>query len=156
MASRGIAAGAALALASALLAAGCGDGPEQVSAEELVAKGDEICRTGQQRFGEIQGNPPANAAEAVDQTELLIQESEDELTALRELEPPDELRAAYDRYLEARGRVLEFLRRGREAAEAQDSQAYLEAQAGVVKRAAQRQQLARAVGFQVCSKSPTS
>jgi hypothetical protein len=155
MASRGIAAGAALALAPALLVAGCGEGPEQVSAEELVAQGDEICRTGQQRFGEIQGDLPANAAEAVDQTERLIQESESELTALRELEPPDELRAAYDRYLEARGRVLEYLRRGRDAAEAQDSQGYLEAQAGVAKRAAQRQQLARAVGFQVCSKTPT-
>jgi hypothetical protein len=156
MPSRGIAAGAALALAVALLAAGCGEGPEEVSAQELVAKGDEICRLGQARFTEIQGNPPANAAEAVDQTELLIQESEDELIALRELEPPDELRAAYDRYLEARGRVLEFLRRGRDAAETQDSQAYLEAQAGVAKRAAQRQQLAQAVGFQVCSKIPAS
>jgi len=154
MASRGIA-GAALVLGVALLTAGCGEGPEQVSAQQLVSKGDEICQVGQQRFSDIQGNPPANASEAVDQTELLIQESEDELTALRELEPPDELRDSYDRYLEARGRVLEFLRRGRDAAETQDSQAYLEAQAGVAKRAAQRQQLARVVGFQVCSKVAT-
>jgi hypothetical protein len=156
MASRGIAAGAALALGAVLLTAGCGEGPEEVSARELVAKGDEICRLGQQRFSEIQGDPPANSSEAADQTELLIEESEDELTALRELEPPEELRQAYDRYLEARGRVLEFLRRGRDAAEAQDSKAYLEAQAGVVKRAAQRRQLAQAVGFQVCSTVPTS
>ena len=155
MASPGIAAGAALALGAVLLTAGCGEGPERVSGQELVAKGDEICRVGQQRFTDIQGNPPANASEAVDQTDLLIQESENELTALRELEPPDELRQAYDRYLEARGRVLEFLRRGRDAAETQDSQAYLEAQAGVAKRAAQRQQLAKAVGFQVCSKVAT-
>ena len=152
---RGIAAGF-VALAGALLAIGCGDGPEQVSAEELIAKGDEICRLGQERFAEIQGDPPANSSDAVDQTERLIEEFEDELIALRELEPPEELRAPYDRYLEARGRVLEFLRRGRDAADAQDSQGYIEAQAGVVKRAAERQRLAQAVGFQTCSKTPSS
>jgi hypothetical protein len=121
----------ALALAAAV-ASGCGGGPEDVTAEELVSKGDEICRLGQERFTEIQDDPPANASEAVEQTDLLIQESEDELNALRDLEPPDELREPYDRYLEARGRFLEFLRRGRDAAD----------------------ELAQAVGFQVCSKPP--
>ena len=155
MSSGRIRAVAAALLAGALLAIGCGDGPEQVSAEDLVAQGDEICRGGQEQFTEIQADPPANSAEAVEQTERLIQESEDELNDLRDLEPPEELRDAYDRYLEARGRALEYLRRGRDAAEAQDSKGYLEAQAGVVKRAQERQQLAQAVGFQVCSKAPT-
>jgi hypothetical protein len=138
----------------AAAAIGCGGGPEEVDPEELVDKGDEICRMGQERFEEIQSDPPANSNEAVDQTDLLIQESEDELNALRDLEPPDELRDPYDRYLEARGRALEYLRRGRDAAEGQDSEAYLEAQQGVAKRARERRQLAEAVGFQVCSKLP--
>jgi hypothetical protein len=148
---------AAVGFATASLAAaitGCGGGPDQVSAEELVQQGDEICQEGQERFEEIQSDPPANSNEAVDQTDLLIQESEDELNALRDLEPPDELRDPFDRYLEARGRALEYLRRGRDAAEGQDSEAYLEAQQGVAKRARERRQLAEAVGFQVCSKLP--
>jgi hypothetical protein len=153
---RGFESAAALALVAAVTVAGCGGGPQDVNAEELVAEGDEICRLGQERFDEIQEDPPANASEAVEQTELLIQESEDELNALRDLEPPDELRESYDRYLEARGRALEFLRRGRDAAEKQDSQAYLEAQTGVAKRAKERQTLAQAVGFQVCSKTPAA
>jgi hypothetical protein len=142
------------AASMAVAAIGCGGGPEEVSTEELVEKGDEICRQGQERFEEIQSDAPANSNEAVDQTDLLIQESEDELNALRDLEPPDELRDPYDRYLEARGRALEYLRRGRDAADAQDSEAYLEAQNGVAKRARERRDLAEAVGFQVCSRLP--
>jgi hypothetical protein len=145
-----------VALAGTLIASGCGDGPQRVSAEDLVAKGDEICRLGQERFTQIQADPPANSSDAVEQTEQLIQEAEDELNALRDLEPPEELRPAYDAYLGARGRALEYLRRGRDAAEAQDSKGYLEAQAGVVKRAAERRRLAQAVGFQVCSKLPAA
>jgi hypothetical protein len=138
----------------AVLVGACGDGSEEVDAEELVTKGDEICRLGQERFDEIQSDPPANASEAVDQTDLLIEESEDELNALRDLEPPDDLRDPYDSYLEARGRAIEYLRRGRDAADAQDSQAYIAAQTGVAKRARERQDLAEAVGFEVCSKLP--
>jgi hypothetical protein len=147
--------GSGIALAAAALAvAGCGDGPHDVTAEELVSEGDQICRLGQERFTEIQEDAPANSSEAAEQTDLLIEESEDELNALRDLEPPDELLEPYNRYLEARGRALEFLRRGRDAAEKQDSQAYIEAQDEVAKGAKERQTLAQAVGFQVCSKAP--
>jgi hypothetical protein len=142
--------GAALAWAALT---GCG-GPEEVSAEQLVSKGDEICRQGQERFAEIQPHLPGNASEAVDQTKALEQEAEDELNELRDLQPPDDLRETYDRYLEARGRALEFFRRGVDAAEAQDGEAYIAAQSGLAKGAAERRQLAAAVGFTVCSKAP--
>lgn len=141
---------------AALAAAGCGGGPQQVSAADLVSKGDEICRQGQERFNEIQAKPPANASDAVEQTKDLVEESEDELNELRDLEPPEEMREAYDRYLEARGRALEYFRRGEDAAEQQDAQAYAAAQVGVAKRAAERQTLAQAVGFTVCSKAPAA
>jgi hypothetical protein len=142
-----------LALAAALVTVGCGGGPHDVTAEELVSEGDEICRLGKQRFEEIQEQPLTNSAEGVEQTEQLIEESEDELNALRDLEPPDELREPYDRYLEARGRALEFFRRGRDAAEEQDSEAYIQAQNAVAESAAERRDLARAIGFEECSPS---
>jgi hypothetical protein len=138
----------ALGLAAA---AGCGGGPEDVSAEELVARGDEICRKGTERFTELQPEPPANAAEAVELTGRLIEVSEDVLNELRDLRPPEELEADYTSYLEARGRALEFFRRGEDAAEAQDARGYAAAQQGVAKSASERRQLAEALGFEVCS-----
>jgi len=141
-----------LALALALAAAaGCGGGPEDVSAEELVTRGDEICRDGTERFAELQPEPPANAVEAAELTRRLIEVSEDVLNELRDLRPPDELEGGYTRYLEARGRALEFFRRGEDAARAQDAKAYAAAQQGVAKSAAERRRLAEAVGFEVCS-----
>jgi hypothetical protein len=142
---------AAGSLALAVAAGGCGGGPDEVSSEELVARGDEICRDGIERFAELQPEPPANAAEAVDLTRQLIEVSEDVLSELRDLGPPDELEAGFGRYLEARGRALEFFRRGEDAAQAQDAQAYAAAQQGVAKSASERRRLAEAVGFEVCS-----
>jgi predicted small lipoprotein YifL len=142
-----------LAAVTALIAlAGCGDeGPEQVSAEELVAKGDAICREGQQNFDEIQSKPLRNANDAVDQTQALIDAAEDELNDLRDLVPPDELSEAYDSYLDARIRAIEVFKQGRDAAERDDDQGYIDAQARAAAGAAKRRQLAQGVGFQVCS-----
>lgn len=144
----GIVAPAALALA---LLTGCGSDGEQLSAAELVARGDEICRTGQERFAEIQSRPPANAVEALAQTEDLVAVASDELNELRRLRPPQELSEAYERYLEARGSALELLEEGRDAAERRDAKAYAEAQAEAGAEMGKRRQLAAAVGFEICS-----
>ena len=56
----------ALAIALATLAAvagGCGSDTEQVDAEELIKRGDEICAEGRKRFDQVQAQAPANAAE---------------------------------------------------------------------------------------------
>jgi ElaB/YqjD/DUF883 family membrane-anchored ribosome-binding protein len=144
--------GEAFAIATvAALLAGCGEEAEQVSGEELVSRGDDLCREGQESFSQIQEHPPANAKEAQSQTEELVEVATDELNALRNLRPPDELREAYDRYLEARGSALESLEAGRDAAEDQDTEAYAEAQAEITADQPQRLKLAQAVGFQVCS-----
>lgn len=139
-----------LALALGVLA-GCSSDGEQLSAEELVSRGDELCREGQRRFAEIQAQPPANALEASAQTDELVAAASDELNELRRLRPPEELRDAYERYLEARGSALALLEEGRDAAEARDAEAYAEAQAEAAAGAAKRRGLAAAVGFQACS-----
>lgn len=141
-----------LALALVALAPGCGDdGPREVSAEELIQRGDEICREGRERFTEIQSEPLRNANDAAAQTRALIASAEDELNELRDLVPPDELEEAYNAYLEARVRAIEVFRQGLDAAEDDDDQAYVDAQARATTGAAKRQELARAVGFKVCS-----
>jgi TolA-binding protein len=142
---------ASVLAALAVLAAGCG-GPQAVSSAELVQKGDEICSQGRERFADIQTEPPANASEAADQTTDLIDVSDDELSDLRGLEPPDQQRAAYNRYLEARQRAIDLLKQGEGAAERQDGDAYAAAQTAMAKAAPARQRLAQALGLKVCSK----
>lgn len=142
----------ALAVVPAATAAGCGGNNDQVTPEELISRGDAICAEGRQRFDEVQAEAPANAAAAVDQTQELADIATDELNELRNMQPPDELRESYDRYLEARGRALELLEQGRDAADDKDAEAYGQAQAKAAAEEPQRRKLARAVGFKVCSK----
>ena len=137
--------------------AGCGGGgSEPVSAAELVQKADAICATESASFARIQAHAPPNASVAADQTAELIKVTQDTNSHLRDLKPPEGLQAAYDRYLQARDRVIEQMNRGRNAAQNQDSAAYGAAQAAVARDAPQRQKLAQALKLKVCSSSRAS
>jgi hypothetical protein len=142
-------------LASSLFAvaiAGCGGGGStQVSAQELVQKADAICGQELRSFDRIQAHPPPNASVAADQTDELIDVTQTANSQLHDLEPPDQLRAAYDRYLAARDRAVAQMKRGKDAARDQDSDAYGAAQAAVARDASQRRKLARALGLKRCS-----
>jgi len=140
---------------SGMVLAGCGGGgSEPVSTAELVQKGDAICGKERTSFARIQGHPPPNASVAADQTDELIRATESASSQLRDLEPPEELQASYDSYLETRDRAAEQMKRGKDAAEDQDSAAYGAAQAAVARDAPQRRKLAQALGFKVCSSNP--
>jgi hypothetical protein len=142
-----------LAVAAATAIAGCDGGPDRVSAEELVQGGDDVCRDLQERFSEIQAQPPANASEGAAQAGELLGVAEDAQAELRDIEPPEELRASYDGYLDARGEVSDALDRGKQAAEDQDGEAYGKAQEEAAAGAPERRRLARELGFKVCSQS---
>ena len=141
------------ALAILSLSAGCGGGKEQVTAAELDQKADQICREEQAKFRQIQVTPPANASEAAEQTKQLIQAAESANSAIDDLAPPDALGEALDIYLGARDRAVDEMKKGQDAAENQDSRAYVTAQAAVAKTASQRKKLADSLGFKVCSSS---
>ena len=147
----GFAALASAALA-ALAGAGCGENGDQVSEEELIARGDRICAEGQKRFAEVQAAAPQSAAVAAEQTEKLLQIATDSLNELRDIRPPEDLRERYDAYLEARARALELLAKGRNAAADEDAESYGRAQVRAAAEQKQRLRLARAVGFEVCSR----
>jgi hypothetical protein len=137
--------------------AGCGGGDsKQVSAAELVQRADEICGKELSSFGRIQAHPPPNAPVAADQTGELIKVTADANSQLSDLKPPEELQSTYDRYLEARDRAVEQLKRGKDAAQNQDSAAYGAAQAAVARDAPQRRKLAQSLGLKVCSSSPAT
>lgn len=134
------------------LLAGCGgSGATPVSGPELITKGDELCRAEQQNFKEIQATPPANASAAADQTGELVSSAQKELDALRDLEPPSDLSAKYDAYLEAQQRALDLLKQGQDAAQQQDGNTYGKLQKEISDGAQKRHELAQAVGFKNCS-----
>ena len=138
-------------IALAAVAAGCGEDAEQLTAPELVNRGDRICADAQRRFTEIQNRSASNSVEVADQTQELLDVATDEVNELRNLRPPDELREAYDSYLQAASRVVDLLERGRDAAEDRDSDEFLQAREEANASEAERAKLARAVGFQVCA-----
>jgi hypothetical protein len=142
------------AVAIAVVAAGCGGGPQQVSAAELVEQGDEVCRDLQERFAEIQAQPPANAPEGADQAGQLLDAAAEAQSELRDLEPPEDIRPAYDRYLDARDEVSDLLKQGKDAASDQDGDAFGRAQQQAADGAPERKRLAAQLGFKVCSQNP--
>jgi hypothetical protein len=147
---RGVAA-VTIVLAAAL--AGCGGGDEdELTREELVAQGDEICKQGRQQFAELQRDPPQSAAESAELTRQLIEITEAEIDDLNDLDAPEESQDALADYLEAREQGLEILRRGLEAAEDEDAEAYAEAQAEIARSQLDRARLAERVGFDECSR----
>lgn len=132
---------------------GCGGGSEEMSAEELVAKGDEICTEERDRFDEIQSMPLTSASVGAKQAEELRAAAESAQDDLRDLEPPEVIRDSYDSYLDARDEVSNLLKRGREAAEDKDGAAFSKAQEEAAAGADKREKLARGLGFKVCSQS---
>jgi hypothetical protein len=147
---------ALLAFSGTALTACGGGGSERVSAAELVQRADAICSRERSSFARIQAHPPPNASVAADQTDELIRASQDANNQLRDLKPPEGLQSSYDRYLEARDRVIDQMNRGKDAAQDQDATTYGAAQAAVARDAPQRRKLARTLGLRTCSSSPAT
>jgi outer membrane murein-binding lipoprotein Lpp len=141
-----VAAGAALA--------GCGSGGDgtTLSKSGFLAKGDEICRHAHDQFAELQQHPPTSAEAAAALTQRLIEISKSELTQIRDLNPPPDLRPALDRYLKSRERGIAVLRKGMKAARDENARAYARAQSHLADTQVRRLKLAEAVGFKECSR----
>jgi hypothetical protein len=154
---------AATSLLIAAAIAGCGplgddeesDGGGALGGSEFVQRGDEICRSAQQQVAEVQRDPPGTREESARFAESLIAIFEDEVARLEALEPPEDARAAFDRYLDARTEAIGFLRDGLAAAQGNDPEGYADAQADVAAGQVKRSQLARQVGFSDCSRPLT-
>jgi hypothetical protein len=134
---------------------GEGEGDE-LTADELIAQGDEICTEGRERFAELQEDPPKSAAEAAELTRQLIEITEGEIDDLRALNAPADLEAPLNDYLDSREAGVEILSDGLEAAENEDADAYAEAQAQIARSQVDRARLAEEVGFTECSRPLTA
>lgn len=125
---------------------------EELRRDELLAHGNAICRQAGEQYAELQREPPRAAAEAADLTANLLSISEQELEAMRELDPPADLEAPLERYLTAREKGIALLRGGLEAAEGSDASAYADAQQAVAASQQERSGLAAEVGLSECSR----
>jgi hypothetical protein len=146
----------ALTLAATALG-GCGPfaGSEELSSEEFLARGDEICKEGREKYLELQREPPQSAAEAAELTRSLIEITEDEIEDLRDLDAPAGSQDALADYLDSREAGLRVLEDGLAAAEDEDAEAYAEAQAQIARQQVDRARLAEKVGFSECSQPLT-
>ena len=99
-------AGLALAIAALLgvlvgLAALLDIGPfadEELTAEQFIAQGDEICREAHDEFLDLQDSPPRTPSDAAELTGGLIEVAEEERDAIRELNAPESLAEDLDAY----------------------------------------------------------
>ncbi|MDX6652588.1 MAG: hypothetical protein QOJ38_1369 [Solirubrobacterales bacterium] len=145
-------AGTAAALTVALAVLGCGGGGSAESRAAFVKQADTVCADGKQQFQKAQATPPESARQAEQQTAKLVALTQAELKRLRALKPPGELRADYDAYLKARQDAVAVLLKGQLAAKRNDPQGYASAKDEIARGQADRSNLARKVGLNVCSK----
>jgi hypothetical protein len=125
---------------------------EPLSDSEYIARADGVCKAAEDAFATLQDSPPQTAREATELTGRLVGIAEDESAELRELEPPPQMAADVNAYLEARDEGIESLRAGHDAAKANDADAYRRSLDDALSTQADRRALARQVGLTECSR----
>jgi hypothetical protein len=123
----------------------------ELTKSQLVAQGDAICKDARDRFAELQGSPPTTPEETATFTQKLIDITESEVSRLRALNAPANVKPALDNYLKSLDKNIDVLKQGLKAAQQSDATAYAQAQAKVAQDQVKRLQYAQAVGFKECS-----
>jgi hypothetical protein len=148
--TRRLLAGLAGAAAIAALAS-CGDS-SSVSPEEFQSQANRVCRDVEQQLDRIQAMPPATADLAEKQAEAAVDVSQQALSNLRKIEPPEDVKETYDRYLEEREKAIGFIEDARDAAGDNDSDAYVLAKRRLAEGQPTRRELALQLGLSACSR----
>lgn len=126
--------------------------PQTLSKAQLIAKGDEICADSQDTFASYRDTFPNGESEAsVPYSRLLVTISNRAIARFDDLTPPPALEQRYRAYVKAQEEVGEWDMDALRAAEDEDLTAYLEARETRDESQPERERLADAVGFQVCS-----
>jgi hypothetical protein len=129
---------------------------DELTAEQFIAQGDEICREAHDEFLDLQDNPPRTPSDAAELTGGLIEVAEEERDAISDLREPESLSDEVERYLEARDRGIDVMRDGLEAAEDADAEKYEALQAELASTQLDpRYEIAGDIGFEECSKPLT-
>ncbi len=141
----------ALLAAAGLIAVGCGGGGDggRLSEAEFRAQANAVCLKYDERI-EALGEPESleEVPEFVDQALPIIEEG---VAELRELEPPEELEADYDRMLAETERSVGVAQRLRDAAAEGDQQALQDAFEEGNAADSQSDRIARELGLDECA-----
>jgi protein kinase-like protein len=124
--------------------------PESLSASQLIAQADEICAQSKRRYGEIYDAESEFSAD-VPYAEALVRIARPRISGLRDLKPPPSLAGPYGEYVAAQERVLETDEDALSAARQGDYAGVEAARARRDDGDEKREDLAREIGFEVCS-----
>jgi hypothetical protein len=126
--------------------------PQTLTKPQLIAKGDEICADSQATFASYRDTFPNGEGEAsIPYSRLLVTISSKAIRRFNELTPPPVLKQPYGAYVKTQEEVGEWDVDALRAAEDDDLTAYLEARETRDENQPERERLADAVGFKVCS-----
>ena len=142
---------AVVAVCAALLLGACGGGGD-ASPDEFRSQANKVCRDIEQQVDKIQQTLPVTAEQAEKQADAIVDVSDQALSNLRKIDAPEELQAAYDRYLEKREKAIEHVEKAREAAADKDSGAYARAKRQLAAGQPTRRQAALRLGLGSCSR----
>jgi hypothetical protein len=117
---------------------------------ELISKADSICADSRETYKGVFSRASEESPD-VAYSQVLVGISTRQMGRLEALRPPPALAKEYDKYLQAQGRVKNYDRQALAAAKAEDPGAYLEARNRRDSEQTEREQLARRIGFKVCS-----
>lgn len=135
-------------LAGAAAGCGGGGGDERLSRAELVERADAICSRYEARLDAL--GRPTNASELRSFADRALPIARDGREELGELNPPEELEATYDAWLEQGDEAIEIVERLREAA-AESNEVEIQQLAEDAQRTdAESNRLARELGFEQC------
>jgi hypothetical protein len=133
------------------------DAQRSLSRSELIAKGDEICEESRDRFVAVRNEFPTGVKKEEEPDAVysrkLVDISSNAVERFEALDPPAVLAADYDAYVASQRQVRNLDEDALQAAQSGDVAAYLAAREGRDATEDDRQELAEAIGFHVCSGS---
>lgn len=124
--------------------------PETLSRSQLIAKADAVCATSQARYVEIRDLESEFSADVL-YAEELVEIARPRIRGLRKLDPPPSIAKPYREYVAEQERVLGTDEAALDAAREGDSAGVEAARADRDSGDAKREELAREIGFEVCS-----
>jgi hypothetical protein len=136
---------------AALVLLGCGGDGGSTPPDQFQAEANQVCKDAQQQFDKILRASPRTADQAEKQAAALADVSQQALDNLRDISPPDQVKDAYSRYLDARDAAIGYIDDAKNAAADHDGTAYARAKRKTATTQPRRRQLALASGLKSCS-----
>ncbi len=124
--------------------------PKTLTKTELIAKADAICESSQSTYKDVRSQALEETPD-VSYAATLAGISQRGTDGFRRLSAPPSVEPAFHKYVQAQERVMRYDRQALDAAEAEDTTAYLAARARRDAEAGERYDLAREIGLEQCS-----